>query len=69
MITIGTLAKSYGQLPHQVREHASIYDLMVTNVLVSWENKQIDQLSGNNKVPDMSQEEMMAILKKAKQGT
>lgn len=69
MITIGTLAKSYGQLPHYVRDHASIYDLMVTNLLVSWENKQIDQLTGNKTIPDMSQEEMMAILKKAKQGT
>jgi hypothetical protein len=68
MITIGTLAKSYGQLPHQIRENASIYDLMVTNVLVSWENRKIDELTGNKKVPDMSQDEMMAILNKAKQG-
>ena len=68
MITIGTLAKSYAQLPHYVREHASIYDLTVTNVLVSWENQKIDELTGNKKVPDMSQDEMMAILKKAKEG-
>jgi hypothetical protein len=68
MITIGTLAKSYGKLPHQIREDASIYDLMVTNVLVSWENRKIDELTGNKKVPDMSQDEMMAILKKAKEG-
>jgi hypothetical protein len=48
MITIGVLAKKYGQLPSQVVAHATSYDLMVDDVLTTWENYQQDPSSANN---------------------
>lgn len=38
MINIGMLAKTYGLLPSQVLHNATTYDLMVTDVLATWEH-------------------------------
>ena len=66
MITIGSLAKLYGQLPSYVRDNATIYDLSVANVMTSWENKRMAELNGEKTVPNLSQEEMMTMLKQAR---
>jgi hypothetical protein len=37
MITVGVLAKKYGQLPSQVLATATTYDIMIDDVLTTWE--------------------------------
>lgn len=64
MITVGTLAKMYGQLPSVVKANATTYDLMVANVTTSWENQKIDELNGKPKPPPkMSREQMEEMIK------
>lgn len=72
MITIGTLAKMYGQLPSTVRDNATTYDLTVANVLISWENQQLTRANNRAAVPNapeaptLSQKEMLAMFEKTK---
>lgn len=40
MLTIGALAKQYGCLPSQVRDHATVYDIMIYDVMMAWEKYQ-----------------------------
>lgn len=59
----------FGQLPSQVLANGTMFDIQVANTLAEWENRMI---SGNNAgekklTPQMSQEEMMAMLKAVKQ--
>jgi len=37
MITIGRMAERYGMLPHDVAENATTYDLMITDVLATYD--------------------------------
>jgi hypothetical protein len=66
MINIGMMAKQYGVLPSVVRESATIYDLMIYDVMMSWEQYQQERASGKNPAPDLSQEQMMAALERVK---
>ncbi|MFZ9876864.1 MAG: hypothetical protein ACO3EY_07410 [Candidatus Nanopelagicales bacterium] len=38
MINVGILAKTYHLLPSQVLANATTYDIMITDVLTTWEN-------------------------------
>jgi hypothetical protein len=75
MITVGTLAKMYGQLPSTVRDNATTYDLSVANVLISWENQQQDRANNRAAVPNapqaphLSQKELMAMIKNTRKDT
>ena len=60
------MAKQYGVLPSVVRESATIYDLMIYDVMMSWEQYQQERASGKNTTPQLSQEQMMAALKRVK---
>jgi hypothetical protein len=53
----------YGQLPSYVRDNATIYDIMVTNTLLAWENEQYEKANGKQSVPELSQDEMLAMIK------
>ena len=66
MINTGMLAKHYGVLPSQVREHGTTYDLMIHDVMMSWEQHQQDKATGKKTTPELSQEEMMAALERVK---
>jgi len=66
MINIGMIAKQYGQLPSTVRESGTIYDLMIYDVMMSWEQYQQEKANGNNPAPKLSQEQMMAMMEKVK---
>jgi len=66
MINTGMLAKHYGLLPSQVREHGTTYDLMIHDVMMSWEQHQQEQASGKKTTPELTQEEMMAALERVK---
>lgn len=66
MINIGMIAKQYGQLPSTVREFGTTYDLMIYDVMMSWEQYQQEKSNGNNPAPNLSQEQMMAMMEKVK---
>jgi len=57
----------YGQLPSTIRDCATTYDLSVANAMISWENKQMAKAAGAPDVPALSQEEMMEMIKRAKE--
>ena len=66
MINIGMIAKHYGILPSQVRESATTYDLMIYDVMMSWEKYQQDQAEGKTPQVNLSQEQMLAALERVK---
>ena len=66
MINIGMIAKQYGQLPSTVRELGNTYDLMIYDVMMSWEQYQQDKAEGKKSTPQLSQEEMMAAIERVK---
>jgi hypothetical protein len=56
----------YGQLPSTVLATATTYDLMVMDTLMTWENQQLDKASGKPQTPQLSQEQMMEMVKSVK---
>jgi len=46
MIMIGRMAEKYGMLPHQVEQQATTYDIMILDVLNTYENYQQQKASG-----------------------
>lgn len=60
------MAKMYGQLPSYVKANATTYDMLVTDALLSWENEQYERAQGKTPVPNLTKEEMLAMLKQAK---
>lgn len=67
MITIGSLAKTYGVLPSEVAAKATTFDIMITNVYATWVDKQMNKASGD-RTQDYSQEELKAMIEKTKNG-
>jgi hypothetical protein len=66
MINIGMIAKQYGLLPSMVRELGTTYDLMIYDVMMSWEQYQQDKAEGKKSIPNLSEEAMMAALERVK---
>jgi hypothetical protein len=66
MITIGLLAKTYGQLPSYVLANATTYDLRVMDTVAQWENQAYEQSQGKKSVPKLSQQQMMDMINKVK---
>jgi hypothetical protein len=60
------MAKMYGQLPSVVLNHATTYDMLVTDALLSWENEQYEKAQGKMPSPNLSQDEMKAMLDRVK---
>lgn len=60
------MAKMYGQLPSYVMANATTYDMLVTDALLSWEHEQYEKAQGKVPTPNLSQEEMRAMLDKVK---
>lgn len=70
MITIGRMAEKYGMLPHQVEQNATTYDLMIMDVLATFDNYQQQKSSGklmDASVYGYTEEDLMKMLNKAKQ--
>jgi hypothetical protein len=70
MITIGRMAEKYGMLPNQVALHATTYDLMITDVLATFDNYQQQKSSGklmDASVYGLTEDEMMKMVQRAKQ--
>jgi hypothetical protein len=60
------MAKMYGVLPSDVKTRATTYDMLVTDALLSWEHEQYEKAQGKSSTPNLSQEEMKAMIKNVK---
>lgn len=55
----------YGLLPSEVAARATTYDLMVTDILVTYENYELNKASGTQNVEEMyTENELVDILRK-----
>lgn len=61
------LAKTFGMLPSQVVEQATTYDLMIADVMSTWEDYQLKKSSGKPVVPDLTTDELLTIFNKGKE--
>jgi len=64
MIMIGRMAKEYGMLPSQVEQQATTYDIMITDVLATYNNYQQQKQSGkvDPSVYEYSQDELIKMM-------
>jgi hypothetical protein len=54
-------------LPSQVRDNATLYDIRVTEAVMSWERRIHEEVStGKPATPNLSQEEMKKMLARVK---
>jgi hypothetical protein len=60
------MAKMYGVLPSDVKARATTYDMLVTDALLSWEQEQYEKAQGKVPTPNLSQEEMKAMMQRVK---
>lgn len=65
LVTIGAIAKEYGQLPHVIRDTATTYDLMIYDVARTWEKYHHDRANGKT-MTEPNLEEMQAMMAAAK---
>jgi hypothetical protein len=63
MITVGHLARTYGQLPSHVVAHATTYDIMIDDVYSTWLDSKINPGAPSN----VSQDQLQAIMNKHKE--
>lgn len=66
MITVGALAKLYGQLPSSVQANATTYDIQVMDLMLSWERQQYNEANGVKTTPKLSIEQMQAMVNDVK---
>jgi len=68
MITIGRMAEKYGMLPSQVEQSATTYDLMVSDVLATYDNFQQQKANGkvDPTVYQFTDEELKLMMEKAR---
>lgn len=66
MLNVGHIAKTFGLLPSQVIEYATTYDLMIADVMSTWEEYQYNKAMGKPNIPNYSQQELLDILKTGK---
>lgn len=69
MITIGRMAERYGMLPHQVAENATTYDLMITDVLATYDRYEQAKSKGGTLDPsiyNLTTEQLLEIKNKVK---
>jgi hypothetical protein len=68
MIMIGRMAKEYGMLPSQIEQQATTYDIMITDVLATYENFQQQKASGkvDPSVYEFTQDELEKMMEKSR---
>lgn len=66
MLNVGHLAQTFGMLPSQVIEQATTYDLMIADVMSTWDNYQLKKASGKPVVPDLTTDELLKIFNEGK---
>lgn len=62
---MGILAKTYGLLPSEVLARATTYDIMVADVLTTWENHQ----QNPNKTDHYDPKALAEIVEKTRNGS
>lgn len=67
MLNVGTIAKTYGMLPSYVIQHATTYDIMIADVMSSWEEYQYNKAMGKPTISNYTQEELMDMLNRNKE--
>ena len=67
MLNVGTIAKTYGILPSVVLANATTYDLMIADVMSTWEEHQYNKAMGKPNIPDLTDDELMTLFNKAKE--
>lgn len=60
------LAKTYGVLPSKVLAEGTTFDLMVYDIMITWEREQQDRAEGKKPKPNLSQRQMMDMIAKAR---
>lgn len=69
MISIGHIAKTYGVLPSYVRDHATTFDIMITDVYSTWESHQMNKSSGHApNLNDYDTDQLKEILERGRNG-
>ena len=63
-VTLDRIGERYGLLPSEVLARATTLDIAVMDVSISYEQMRSDKKQG--KTPNMKEEDMLAILEKAK---
>lgn len=69
MITIGRMAERYGMLPHEVALNATTYDLMITDVLATYDRYEQAKSKGGTmdaSVYNLSTDQLLAMKNKVK---
>ena len=66
LITIGMLAKAYGQLPSYVLANATTFDIMILDVMMAWEQYQNDRASGKITTPAVDQAVLEEMIRKTR---
>jgi len=65
MITIGRMAERFGMLPSQVAQQATTYDLMISDVLATYDRYQASKSKGKGLADpstfNFTQEELLKI--------
>ena len=64
---MGLLARAYGQLPSYVLANATSYDLKVFDTINAWEAKKHSKEPGIKPAPNLTQEQMRAMIDSVKQ--
>jgi len=69
ILQIDGLGKRYGLLPSEVIKRGDTFDLYIMDCALTFENYHHKKAmnKGKNPVPDMTQEQMLALLNKTKQ--
>jgi hypothetical protein len=63
MLTVGHLARSYGQLPSHVLGNATTYDIMIDDVYESWLRY---QTRDKDQPPEVAPEVLQEIINKSR---
>ena len=67
---IGRMAKQYGMLPSMVEQQATTFDIMVTDMLATYEHYQQQKANGkvDPKIYGFSNEELLSMMEQNKNG-
>jgi hypothetical protein len=60
------MAKTYHKLPSEVLANGTIFDLMVYDVMMTWEQEQQDKANGVKKTPALTQEQMLEMVERTR---
>lgn len=66
ILAIDGIADRYSLLPSEVLQRASTFDLFILDTVVTFQNQARARAEGNQAPPDLSQEELLEILKSSK---